>query len=69
MGNACGDTGMYLEQRYRKFYACHDMPEDAQKTLGRRRFVKSLNTEDQFPLTGELRRGFSLRSLDTVTEP
>ncbi len=43
---------MYLERRYRKFYACHDIPADVQAALGedgksRRRFVKSLDTENR----------------------
>ena len=42
---------MYIERRYRKFYACHDIPTDVQRALGepgkpRRRFVKSLATTD-----------------------
>lgn len=38
---------MYLERRRRRWYALHDIPADVQKALGRKRFVKSLETEDK----------------------
>lgn len=38
---------MYLEKRRRRWYACHDIPEDVQASFGRRRFVQSLECEDR----------------------
>jgi integrase len=38
---------LYLEQRRRRWYACHDIPANLQGTIGRRRFVQSLETEDR----------------------
>jgi hypothetical protein len=38
---------MYLELRRRRWYALHDIPEDAQEALGRKRFVISLETADK----------------------
>lgn len=36
---------MYVERRYRKFYAVLDVPKDVRERIGRRRFVQSLKTE------------------------
>src|SRR5260370_31449081 len=38
---------MYLERRRRRWYALHDIPEDVQEALGRKRFARSLETEDR----------------------
>lgn len=38
---------MYLERRRRKWYACQEIPDDLRESLGRRRFVQSLDTEDK----------------------
>ncbi|HWI28562.1 MAG TPA: DUF6538 domain-containing protein, partial [Stellaceae bacterium] len=38
---------MYLERRRRRWYALHDIPADVQKVIGRRRFVQTLDTEDE----------------------
>jgi integrase len=37
---------MYLERRYRTFYALHDIPADLRASIGRKRFVASLRTQD-----------------------
>ncbi|MGO8868849.1 MAG: tyrosine-type recombinase/integrase [Alphaproteobacteria bacterium] len=37
----------YLERRRRRWLALHDIPADVQALLGKRRFVKSLETEDK----------------------
>jgi integrase len=38
---------MYLERRRRLWYAFHDIPQDAQAALGRKRFAQGLKTEDR----------------------
>ena len=38
---------MYLERRRRLWYAFHDVPDDVQAALGRKRFAQGLKTEDR----------------------
>jgi len=38
---------MYLERRYRRWYAGHDIPADVQPVLGKKRFFQSLETEER----------------------
>ena len=38
---------MYLEKRFRTWYACHDIPADVQDVIGRKRFFETLETEDK----------------------
>ena len=38
---------MYLERRRRLWYALHDIPANARRALGRKRFVQSLETESR----------------------
>lgn len=38
---------MYIERRHRRLFAFHDIPADVQQVLGKKRFSKSLETEDR----------------------
>jgi hypothetical protein len=43
--NLWGST-VYLERRYKMFWACHDVPPKLRPVLGFKRFAKSLETAD-----------------------